>query len=158
MSSFKGVLLFILLIVLTFKLIATPQICFTELKYNSKTYNLVSPLNNYPNVTKKLERKLNVLLKCSACWIGYSSSWEIIDSTLYLTSIYSPCHKNVDLHKGVEKVVKERFIDRKLKASWFNDTLWFTTESILVDSSFNFSPIKSKTYKYAPLKQIGLVP
>ncbi len=86
-----------------------------------------SPLEQFDNISERIsglyQKKYKDEIMSTNCWRGYTASWIIKDSTLYLTELKKH-YSEVNINKIVERILGRKFQNGLLKADWVNGNFW----------------------------------
>jgi len=86
-----------------------------------------SPLEQFKDISERIseayQKKYKDEIVSSNCRRGFTASWIIKDSTLYLTEVKKH-YSEVNINKIVEKILARKFQDGLLKADWVNGCFW----------------------------------
>lgn len=96
--------------------------CSDILIYKGDTlYLSISPLEKLHHVCIEIKDKEEEL--SSECWNGFTAEWLLEDGNLYLKNIFSySTGKNIN--KRLERIIKKKFVDGKMKADWFTGSFY----------------------------------
>lgn len=160
-------ILLIFALLFSFKATSTPQVCHNILYLDNNQIAINSPLNSAPN-QKALDKLFRKHIS-SACWQGYNSNWVLKDSCLFLKNINTSFGGNLwtrfngnftdpkNVTRKVSRITKSNFQNGLMVAHWFNDTIWYSNESIIVDTSRSEISWMWPYLDYVSLENIGLV-
>jgi len=129
----KQITIFIL-IILQISCFATKQETDILILNKDTLYLDNSPLEDLSDVCIELQSHEKVLN--SGCWNGFVAEWIIVENTLYLKNIYSYSTKE-NINKRLEKILKTKFENKKLKAEWFTGSFFGGFGRYLANGSFN---------------------
>lgn len=103
--------------------------------YWGESYSTYSnPLAHYLK-----EKGIEVRSDCSACWLGYVGTWEIVDSKLYITEI-----EPMFLDETDEKKIRMESLfpgQARVFADWYTDEIHIRLGEVLYYTNMLHTPI-----------------
>lgn len=106
--------------------------------FDGETHSLsADPLESY-----LISKGITINSTCSACWSGYLSKWEILDTKLFLTDV-NPCFTD---DEGAKIVNMQNLFpgQNKVFASWFAGELLLQLGELLHYEHMGYSSVYEK--------------
>lgn len=159
MKAVKHFLLFILLLFPVVRVFSTSQIP-DILIYNGDTLALfANPLEQFYEHDSDKPRFFGEKEGCTStgCWRGYQAEWTILDSVLYLNSIYSCCYKSDSVKADLQTLFGDAFVRGSVKANWFTGTVYSPQGKLLyyVHDGYESSYENEVAFEFSRGKLVG---
>lgn len=128
------ILLFNLIIGFAF---STPQINDILIWNQDTLYLYDSPLEQIPNISKKIDDIKHTEGGSTDCWRGYYAEWKLIRNELFLINLYE-CNSNININHLIEKILGRKFKKGLLRANWVDGNVW-CGYNLISDNSYCLS-------------------
>ena len=133
----KRLTIFLLFNLIIGKAFSTAQVNDILIWNQDTLYLYESPLEQIPDISKKISDIKPASGGSSDCWRGYYAEWKLIGNELFLFNLYE-CNSNINLNHTIEKILGRKFKNGLLRANWVEGNVW-CGYNLISDISFCLS-------------------